>query len=117
VKAGHWVTVLYELPDNKPTARRIDQTSATFTGTLTAIDLTDRTMKAKHTVGSKKFNLASNCAIVLNDKIDGQLRDLKPGETLTFSYDEVNGVNVVNRIARAEAPMETPADMTSISPK
>ena len=27
------------------------------------------------------------------------MSDLRPGEKLTFSYDEINGVNVANRIA------------------
>jgi Cu/Ag efflux protein CusF len=116
VKPGNQVTVIYEIPGDTPTARRIDQTSASFTGRLTAIDLTDRTIKAKHLLGSKKFNLADDCAIVLNGKIDGRMRDLKPGDSLVFSYNDVNGVNVVNRIARAEAPEETPTSLTSINP-
>jgi Cu/Ag efflux protein CusF len=115
VQPGNWVTVTYETPGDTPTARRIDQTSATYTGTLTAIDLTDRTIKAKHLFGSKKFNLADDCAIVLNGKIDGRMSDLKPGDSLVFSYNDVNGVNVVNRIARAAAPAETSTTMTSLN--
>jgi Cu/Ag efflux protein CusF len=117
VQPGNHVTVIYEIPEDTPTARRIDQTSATFTGQVTAIDLTDRTIKAKHTFGAKKFNLADDCAIVLNGRTDGQMRDLKPGDELVFSYDEVNGVNVVNRIARAEGPVEAPPPaLSSIKP-
>ena len=116
VRPGHWVSVTYETPDRHPTVRRIDQTSATFNGTLTAIDLNDRTIKAKHLFGTKKFNLANNCAIVINGKTDAQMRDLRPGDSLVFSYDQVNGVNVVNRIARAEAPVEPEAEMTAITP-
>ena len=115
VQPGNHVTVIYEIPKDTPTARRIDQTSATYTGTLTAIDLTDRTIKAKHMFGSKKFNLADGCAIVLNGKTNGQMGDLKPGDSLTFSYNDVNGVNIVNRIARAETPEETPTSVTSIN--
>ena len=107
---------IYELPNGTATARRIDQTSATYTGTVTAIDLTDRTMKAKQLFGSKKFNLAKDCAIVLDGKTDGQLCDLRPGDSLVFSYDQVNGVNIVNRIARAEASVETSPEMTAITP-
>ena len=88
------------------TARQIAQTSATFNGSLTAIDLNDRTVKAKHAFGTKKFNLADNCAIIVNGKSDGKLRDLKPGDDLAFSYDVVNGVNVVTRIATVDTPVE-----------
>jgi Cu/Ag efflux protein CusF len=106
VEPGHHVTVTYETPNGTATARQIAQTSATFTGTLTAIDLPERTVKAKATFDAKKFNLADGCTIVLNGKTGGQMRDLRPGEKLTFSYDDVNGINIVNRIANAEAPAE-----------
>jgi hypothetical protein len=103
IQVGNHVTVTYETPNDTLTARQIAQTSAMFSGTLTAIDLGERTVKAKTLFDTKKFNLADNCAIVLNGKPDGQLSDLRPDEQLEFSYDDVNGVNVVNRIAPAEA--------------
>lgn len=116
VKPGHRVTIVYETPDNKATARRIEQTSATYAGTLTAIDLNERTIKAKQMFGSKKFNLADNCTIVLDQKTEAQMRDLKPGDALVISYEPVNGVNVVNRIARNEGPAESASEMTAIAP-
>jgi hypothetical protein len=101
IQAGNHVTVTYETPDGKLMARQIAQTSIEFAGALTAIDLGEKTLKAKSLFGSKKFNVADDCAIVINGKIDGQLSDLKPNDKLVFSYDEINGVNVVNRIAPA----------------
>jgi Cu/Ag efflux protein CusF len=103
IKIGNHVTVTYEKPDGKLTARQITQTSIEFTGTLTAIDLEEKTLKAKAVFNSQKFNVADNCAIVINGKTDGRLSDLKPNDKLVLSYDEINGVNVVNRIALAEA--------------
>jgi hypothetical protein len=102
IHPGNHVTVTYETPAGKPVAREIAQTSIAFTGTLTAIDLGDRTLKARAVFETKKFNLADNCAIVINGKTDGQLSDLKPNDRLVLNYDEINGVNVVNRIAPAE---------------
>ena len=32
------------------------------------------------------------------------MSDLKPNDKLIFNYDEINGVNVVNRITPAAAP-------------
>ncbi|MGD0348964.1 MAG: hypothetical protein ABSB84_01420 [Verrucomicrobiota bacterium] len=96
VKDEEWICLL-----GKPTAREIAQTSATFTGSLTAIDLGQKTLKAKATFATKKFSLGDDCAIVVNGKPDGKLTDLRPGENLAFSYDDVNGVNIVNRIAPA----------------
>jgi Cu/Ag efflux protein CusF len=117
IQTGNHVTVTYETPDGMLTARQIAQTSIEFTGTLTAIDLGEKTLKAKAEFTSKKFNVADNCAIVINGKTDGRLSDLKPDEKLVFSYDEINGVNVVNRIAPAEArpnsvAATTPTPMT-----
>ena len=113
IAVGSHVTVTYEKPNDKLTARQIAQTSALFTGSLTAVDLTEQTVKAKAMFGAKKFHLADNCAVVINGRTDGKLGDLKLGDRFAFSYDDVNGVNIVNRIGTAPPPeMET----TSVQP-
>ena len=99
IHPGDHVTVTYETPAGQPTIRQIAQTSRHFTGTLTAIDLGERTIKAKSLFDTKKFNVADDCTIVINGKINGSMRDLRPDERLVFSYDKINGINVVNRIA------------------
>lgn len=107
VQAGNYVTVTYETPNDKPTVQKIAQTSETYTGSLTAIDLDTRTVKAKSLFDAKKFNLGDNCAIVIDGRINRRLSDLKPNDKLVFSYDEINGVNVASRIAlvgRVQAP-------------
>ncbi|MDD5141580.1 MAG: hypothetical protein PHY43_15125 [Verrucomicrobiales bacterium] len=113
IRVGNHVTVTYETPDNKPTAREIAQTSIAFTGKLTAVDLEDKTVKAKSGFDSKKFMVANDCAIMINGKPDGRLGDLKPNDRLVFNYDEINGVNVVNRIAPAEAQTSSVANTTA----
>lgn len=107
IQPGNHVTVTYETPNDQRIARQIAQTSEKFIGTVTAIDLNEKTLKAKATFETKKFNLADNCVIVLNGKLDGQLSDLKPHEKLVFNYDEVNGINVVNRIGPVPEKTET----------
>jgi Cu/Ag efflux protein CusF len=102
VRVGHTITVVYETPHNAPVARQIEQTSATYVGTLDAIDASSRTVKAKHLIGERKFNLADNCKIIVNGKLNASLSDLRLGQKLEFSYDEVEGVNVVTRIGPAE---------------
>ena len=99
IQAGDHVTVTYEVPEGKATVREVAQTSATFTGDLTAIDLDQKTIKAKATFSVKKFNVGDDCAIMVNGRPDGKMTDLRPGESLAISYDKVNGVNIVNRIA------------------
>jgi hypothetical protein len=106
IKAGSYVNVTYEEPHGLTVARDISQTSETFSGSLTAIDLTERTVKAKSMMDSKHFQVAKDCSIVINGKMGGSLSDLRPGEKLVFSYDDVDGVNVVNRIANSEETQE-----------
>lgn len=102
VKIGHRVAVVYELPGEQPVARRIEQTSETFTGNLSAIDAQERTVKAKHLLGEKKFRLADDCQILVNGKLGGELSDLRLGRKFILSYEEVDGINVVSRIASAD---------------
>jgi len=101
IRTGDHITVTYETPDGKAVARQIAQTSQEFAGTLTAIDLGEKTLKAKSFFDTKKFNVANNCAIVINGKPNGRLSDLRTDARFVFSYDEISGVNVVNRIAPA----------------
>lgn len=114
IQTGNYVTVTYEIPDDKPTARKIAQTSETFTGALTAIDLDAKTVKAKALFDTRKFTLGDNCAIVIGGKLNGQLADLKPNDKLVFSYDEINGVNVASRIAPAGTAQQS--DTTVVQP-
>ena len=107
IQTGNYVTVTYETPNDKPTARKINQTSETYTGSLTAIDLDTKTVRAKSLYDTRKFILGDNCAIVIAGKINGRLADLKPNDKLVFSYDEINGVNVANRIALVGTPQAT----------
>lgn len=113
---GDHVTAMYETPDGKPTAREIAQTSMAFAGTLTAIDLDEKTVKARAVFGTMKFNVADDCTVVVNGRTDGKLSDLKPNEQLLFNYDPINGINVVNRIGPAPDKTHPQSNMTASSP-
>ena len=110
VQLGYYVTVTYELPHDKPVAREIEQTGTTFTGELTAVNLDNRTVMAKSLLDTDRFHLADNCAIVVNGKPNGHLSDLRIGDQMTFNYEDVNGVKIVNRIANEPVAQETAAD-------
>ncbi len=117
IRIGNYVTVTYELPVKSPVVRQIDQTSIGFTGTLTAIDLGEKTVKARTAFGSKKFSVGDNCAIIIQGKTDGRLADLRLNEELDINYDEINGVRVASRIApvNTETPTNSAAGTTAIS--
>lgn len=104
---GNEVTVAYDTPNDTPTAREILLSSVAFTGKLTAMDLDEKTVKARGALGTKKFHLADNCAIVIDGRTDGKLSQLKLNDRLMFSYDTINGVNVVNRIALVTEEQQT----------
>jgi hypothetical protein len=107
LKRGYYVTITYESPNHRLVARQIEQTGTSFTGELTAVDLDSRTVKAKSMLDTKQFRLADNCAIVINGRTDTNLGDLTLGRNMTFNYEDVNGVDVVNRIAIVPASHET----------
>jgi hypothetical protein len=104
LNVGDHVLVTCEIPDDVPTARQIERTSIEFTGSLTGIDLEDQTLKARTVYAGKKFRVADNCAIVLKGRPDGHLADLRLERKFVFSFDEIDGVNVVSRIAPVEVP-------------
>jgi len=109
IQPGNYVTVTYDTPNDTATAREIRMTSELFTGDVTSIDLDSRTIAAKSGFEQKQFQLGHNCAIVLHGQIGGKLADLRPEERLQFSYNDINGVNIVNRIALAQAKTSSSA--------
>jgi len=116
VQVGERVTVTFETPAGVPTAREIAQTSATFTGELTGIDLSQRTLKAKTLLSTKQFEVAKGCTIIVDGKPRHELRDLRPGDKLTISYDDVHGVCIANRVANGGIPLESRNAQTSLAP-
>jgi len=106
IKPGDHVTVVYETPSGSDVVCQIAQTSLSFAGSIVAIDLPHRTISIEGTFGAKRFSLANDCSIVMHGRTDAPLMDLRPGQHLTVNYDQVNGVNVANRIAPAEGAHE-----------
>ena len=116
LQPGCRVTVTYEAPPGGDIARVIAQTSQRYTGSLTAIDLADHTLKARAAFGAMKFNLAADCAVVLNGKSGAELTDIRLGDRLVLDYDQVNGINIVNRIATVEGSPDAMTASSSASP-
>lgn len=106
---GDRISITYELPDRSPVAYRIGEKSSTFLGALEAVDLPARTVKAREKSSEKKFNLADDCRIIVSGEKAGHMKDLVRGQPYRFTYEEVNGVNVLERIAPAQVgkPAET----------
>ncbi|HXI52120.1 MAG TPA: DUF5666 domain-containing protein [Candidatus Saccharimonadales bacterium] len=102
LKPGHLVEVTYETPGGPAVIHQIAQRSASYTGTLTAIDGSARTVKVERGLGEKRFVLADNASIVVNGSLKATLSDLRLGEKVTLSFEDRDGVLVVNRVAREQ---------------
>ena len=98
IKPGHTVTVVYEPVNSIMIVHRIEQRSETFSGTITAIDASTRTVKAQSLMSEKKFSLADGCKIVVKGNVNARLEDLHVGQPATFSYEDADGVLVANCI-------------------
>ncbi len=106
IKPGDHVAVVYETPGGSDVVCQIARTSASFTGSVAAIDLPHRAVSVEGVFGAKQFSVANDCSIVMNNTTEAPMTELRPGQRLTVSYDEVNGVNVADRIAPAEGARE-----------
>jgi hypothetical protein len=94
VRPGDRVTVVYDVPDSMPTAYRINDGSLIFTGKLEAADLSERTVR----VSEKTFSLADGCRIVTRGQDNAPMAALRLGHDYTFTFHELNGVNVADRV-------------------
>jgi Cu/Ag efflux protein CusF len=107
LKVGHTINLAYDPADGALTARKIEQKAETFVGTIQALDAGTKTVKARSLMSERKFNLAAGCRIVVANKPDASLRDLRIGDKVEFSYEDADGVLVANRIGRDANMAET----------
>jgi Cu/Ag efflux protein CusF len=98
LQPGDRIRVIYEKAGGSPVAYRIRDDSSTFVGKLNAMDLSARTLRARE----QNFEVADNCRIIVKGEQKGHLADLALGKEYRFTYESVNGVNVVDRIAPAQ---------------
>jgi hypothetical protein len=90
------------------------QTEQTYTGTITAVNTLDKAVSVKAFLVTRTFNTASDCKVSLEDKSDAALTDLRPGQKVGVSYDEVNGVRIARNIV--EQDMAYDGHIAAINP-
>jgi Cu/Ag efflux protein CusF len=111
LQIGDSVCVTYEPANGSHVARLIKEKGAEFVGTIDAVDTSHRIVEAKNADNNgaeKKFNLADNCSIVINGKLNGSMNNLRVGERVSFSYDNEDGVYVASRVT----PMDNSSSMS-----
>jgi hypothetical protein len=77
------------------------------------LDARTRTVKARSFMTEKKFALADGCRIVVANKPDASLRDLRIGDQVEFSYENADGVLIASRIGRDANLAETESSQTA----
>lgn len=105
VRPGDRITIVYELPGGTPVAYRISDQSETIVGKLDSMNLPARTLEAKQMT----FQLADKCRFIASNQQAEPLKDLSLGQQYRFTYRDVNGINVLDRIVPAQEakPAET----------
>ncbi len=110
---GDRITAMYESREGGLYAYRIMDRSTTFDGSVEAIDLSARSLKAKNGSGDKDFDLADHCRILLGGDKTGHLKDLQVGQHYRFTYESVDGVNILDRIVPVPASRNAQTGSTS----
>ncbi len=89
------MSALPSLADQAAAAAKPDKT---YTGTVAAVNATDRTLEVKGLMFHKAFNLGDACTYALLNKPTGTIGDLQPGQKVMVSYQDAHGVLVADRI-------------------
>ncbi len=104
LEPGDKAAVIYAVSGSSSIASRINKATLSYQGKLEAIDLPERIVKADDPLGERRFSVAADCRIVVAGKPGAQLKDLKLERDYTFTYEQVNGVNVAEQISEALEP-------------
>ncbi len=111
LQPGDRITVSYENPGGSPAAYRIRERTTSCIGTIDVIDSSARMVEVKDSSGQQKFQLADQCQILLPDQKNGRLQDVTIGQKYRLTYEQVNGINVLDRIAPVQ-PAPSPETAT-----
>ncbi len=77
---------------------------ATFAGVIHTLDAQNRTLEVRAAVFTKQFAAAPDCEVVIKDKPKANLADLKVGDQVNVTYQEVAGALVAHRIEQFSTP-------------
>jgi cold shock CspA family protein len=102
LEPGQRVTVTYAREDGKFVAHHILEPGKMFIGTLDALDANARSIKVRQLFGTKRFNLARDCRIVIGPDVDKRMHDLRLGQKVLVDYQETDGVMIATRIMPVE---------------
>lgn len=73
-----------------------------FHGIVEQVEPTEKMLTAKYFWGTRRFSLADNCAIALEDKATASLQDLHVGQKIAVRYENANGVLIARAIQQRD---------------
>ncbi len=103
VQPGDKISLVYELPGGEPAAYRIRNMTSDLVGTIAAMDVRSRELRAKGAWGEKTFEVAHDCRILGAGDKSEPLGAVMPGQRYRFTYEDIHGVNVLVQMAPAPA--------------
>ena len=87
---------------------------STYTGTVAAVDPNEHVLSVKGWMLRKSFNLGGGCTYTLLEKPSATAADLRPGEKVVVSYQNVQGVLIATRVE--QQPMQRHSPMAPMEP-
>src|SRR3974390_2889825 len=89
-----WTAIADQPAETTPT-----KSEKTYTGTVVAVDSKEHVLSVKGWAFSKKsFNLGENCVCTLLEKNPAEVSDLRAGQKVEVSYQDVHGVLIADRV-------------------
>jgi Cu/Ag efflux protein CusF len=102
LRPGQQVEIQFQNARGVLIADQITQKNLVFTGHITALDATQRTLIVKSRGSSKTFVLSGDCAVVLRKDKAASLENLKIGQTIQVVYESSNGSTLARRIEQKD---------------
>jgi hypothetical protein len=109
LQRGDHLIVTYEFPGESPVAYRILDKSSTCTGTVVELNIPGGTLRAREGAAERIFALSPDCQVILAGPTTASFKGVHLGRTYRFTYEEMSGVRILERIAAAEPKLSKTA--------
>jgi Cu/Ag efflux protein CusF len=72
----------------------------TTSGTISALDAREKSLKIQGVLFTKTFVLGDNCILAVGGRADASISEFRPGQKVTVAYRNVDGVLVADRVTQ-----------------
>jgi hypothetical protein len=110
LKPGQRVKIQFANHNGVRIAREINQEDLTFTGSIAALDSTNKTFRVKSGLTDRHFTAAQDCQVIFRDGKHHTFADLKIGHRVTVKYLTPGEVHLP--VTSSRRASSTPAGLT-----